>query len=77
VRRINLGGNQSFEVFSKTLILKNPQLRSKLTYAFLRDIYEKFTCVALDYKQQLRYFSKKYQPSVNGVYKNRTHELNK
>ena len=77
VRRINLGGNQSFDVFSKTLLLKNPQLRIKLTYAFLRDIYEKFTCVALDYKQQLRYFAKKYQPAVGPVYKNRTHELNK
>jgi actin-related protein len=77
VRRINLGGNQSFDMFSKTLLLKNPQLRSRFTYAFLRDIYEKFTCVALDYKQQLRYFAKKYQPFISPVYKNRVDELNK
>ncbi len=64
-------------MFSKTLLLKNPQLRSKLTYTFLRDIYEKFACVALDYKQQLRYFAKKYQPAIGPAYKNRTHELNK
>jgi actin-related protein len=50
VRRINLGGNQSFELFSKTVLLKNPQLKNKLTYSLLKDIYEKFTCVAFDYK---------------------------
>lgn len=39
VRRINLGGNQAFEMFSKTLLLKNPQLRSHLTYPYLRFLY--------------------------------------
>lgn len=39
VRRINVGGNNSFDMFGRTLILKNPQLKNKLTYAFLRDIY--------------------------------------
>lgn len=65
LRRINLGGNQSFDIFSKTVLLKNPQLKNRLTYSYLRDIYEKFTCVAFDYKEQLRYFSKKYQPISN------------
>lgn len=82
VRRINVGGNQSFEIFSKTVILKNPSLRSKLTYSLLRDLYEKFTSVAIDYKQQLRYFATKNQPiltntSSTSVYKNRIDELNK
>ncbi len=65
VRRINLGGNQSFEIFAKTVLLKNPQLKNRLTYSYLRDIYEKFTSVAFDYKQQLKYFSKKYQSISN------------
>lgn len=71
VRRINVGGNQSFELFAKTLLLKNPQLKTKLTYGFLRDIYEKFTSVAIDYKEQLRYFSKKYKMQDNTIYRNR------
>jgi len=50
VRRINLGGNNAFELFSKSLLLKNPQLKDKFSYSFLRDIYEKFTSVAIDYK---------------------------
>ena len=71
VRRINIGGNQSFELFAKTLLLKNPQLKTKLTYGFLRDIYEKFTSVAIDYKEQLKYFSKKYKMQDNTIYRNR------
>jgi actin-related protein len=39
VRRINIGGNQSFDIFSKTVLLKNPQLKSRLSYSYLRDIY--------------------------------------
>jgi len=50
VRRINIGGNNAFELFAKSLILKNPQLKDKLNYVFLRDIYERFTSVAIDYR---------------------------
>lgn len=39
VRRINIGGNNSFELFGRSLLLKNPQLKDKFTYSFLRDIY--------------------------------------
>lgn len=39
VRRINVGGNQSFDIFSKTLLLKNPQLRNRFTYSYLKDLY--------------------------------------
>ena len=59
VRRINVGGNNSFEMFAKTLLLKNLQLKSKLTYGFLKDIYEKYTQVAEDYTVQLREMEKK------------------
>ena len=78
VRRINVGGNNSFEIFAKTLLLKNPQLRSKLTYGFLKDIYEKYTQVAEDYTAQLRYLEEKItgkkskKMPVNGsIYHNR------
>lgn len=56
VRRLNIGGNTAFELFGKSILLKNQQLKDKLTYSFLRDIYEQFTSVAIDYKEQLRYF---------------------
>lgn len=56
VRRLNLGGNNAFELFGRSLLLKNPQLKEKLTYPFLRDLYERFTCVAIDYREQLRHF---------------------
>lgn len=39
VRRINIGGNTAFELFAKSLMLKNMQLKDKFTYSFLRDIY--------------------------------------
>lgn len=39
VRRLNIGGNNAFELFGKSIALKNPQLRDKLTYGFLRDVY--------------------------------------
>lgn len=77
VRRINLGGNQAFDIFSKTILLKNPQLKTKLTYSLVRDLYERFTCIANDYKEQLRYFSKKYLTINNQLYRNRIDELNK
>ena len=56
VRRINIGGNTAFELFGKSLMLKNLQLKDKLTYSFLRDVYEQFTSVAIDYREQLQYF---------------------
>jgi actin-related protein len=39
IRRINIGGNTAFELFSRTLLLKNPQLKNKLTYSFMRYLY--------------------------------------
>jgi actin-related protein len=50
VRRLNLGGNTAFELFGKSIMLKNLQLKDKLTYSFLRDIYEQFTSIAIDYR---------------------------
>lgn len=56
VRRLNLGGNNAFDLFARSLILKNAQLKDRLTYSFLRDLYERFTSVAIDYRLQLRHF---------------------
>jgi hypothetical protein len=39
VRRLNIGGNNAFELFGKSLMLKNGQLKDKLTYSFIRDLY--------------------------------------
>jgi actin-related protein 5 len=78
VRRLNLGGNNAFELFGRSLLLKNLQLKDKLTYGFLRDIYERFTSVAVDYRQQLRYFESKFKPKPDAViYRNRVEEANK
>jgi glucose-6-phosphate isomerase len=72
VRRLNLGGNNAFDLFARSLILKNAQLKDRLTYAFLRDLYERFTSVAIDYREQLRYFESKFkqQPDPT-IYRNR------
>ncbi len=78
VRRLNIGGNNAFELFGRSLILKNSQLKDKLTYSFLRDIYEQFTSIAIDYREQLRYFESKFKPSKDSsIYRNRIDELNK
>ena len=84
VRRINVGGNNALEIFGKTLLLKNLQLKNRLTYAFLKDIYEKYTCIADDYRNQIRYFEKKAtgkdhisEPLNKNIYHNRIYEQNK
>lgn len=38
-QRINLGGNNAFELFYKSILLKHPHLREKLTYSFMRNLY--------------------------------------
>ena len=72
VLRINIGGNSAFELFSKSILLKNPHLKDKLNYRFVRQIYEKFTSVAIDYKLQLKYFESRFKQGCNPhVYRNR------
>lgn len=39
IQRLNLGGNNAFEIFSKSILLKHPHLREKLTYGFVRQLY--------------------------------------
>lgn len=70
--RINLGGNNAFELFAKSILLKYPHLREKLTYGFMRHIYEKFTFVAIDYKEQLAFFQSPFKAALDPtIYRNR------
>ena len=39
VCRINIGGNNSFELFSRSILLKNPHFKDKLNYSFMRQLY--------------------------------------
>lgn len=71
VRRLNIGGNNSFELFGRSLLLKSPQLKEKLTYGFLRNIYERFTAVAIDYRAQMNYFESKFRLPRKDIYRNR------
>lgn len=78
VRRINIGGNNAFELFSKSILLKNNQLKDKLNYGFVRQIYEKYTSVAIDYRLQLDYFESRFKQKPNQIiYRNRVAEANK
>ena len=39
VYRINLGGNNAFELFSKSILLKNPHFKDKINYTLMRQFY--------------------------------------
>ena len=65
-------------------MLKNPQLKSKLTYGFLKDIYEKYTQIAEDYIAQIRYMEEKITgkksknlPINSNIYHNKVEEENR
>jgi actin-related protein 5 len=53
-RRIGIGSFQGLELLSKSLHLKYPDLKSKLTNDLLTDIQENYTMCALDYKNQIK-----------------------
>ncbi len=56
IKRINVGGYQSFDVLYKQLNLKFPSFKSKLTQNYVQGIMENQTFCAYDYKDQLDYF---------------------
>ena len=56
VFRINLGGNNAFQLFSRSILLKNPHFKDKINYTLMKQFYQNFTSVAIDYKEQLKYF---------------------
>lgn len=39
IRRLNVGGNNAYEMFSKLITLKNPSVKKYLTNSFLRHLY--------------------------------------
>ena len=73
VRRINVGGTNAFELFAKMVALKNPQLKNKLSYSYLRDLYQKFGRIAIDYKEQLNFFKQMFEVRKHDekIYRNR------
>ena len=74
VCRINLGGSNAFDLFSKSILLKNPHFKEKLNYSFMRQLYERFTSVAIDYRLQLNYFESRFKPPANNtIYRNKIH----
>lgn len=57
-RRINVGLHDSFNVMSKMFTLKYEYLCTKMDFATLKTIFDKFSFCATDYEAQLRYFQK-------------------
>lgn len=53
-RRIGVGSFHGLELLTKSLHLKYPDLRTKLTNEVIQEIQEKYTMCAKDYKKQLK-----------------------
>ena len=78
VFRLNMGGNTAFDLFGKSILLKNPHLKDRINYTLLRHLYENYTSVAIDFRQQLRYFESAFKPALNNIiYRNKIEEENK
>lgn len=53
-RRISIGSDQSRDLLMKSLHLKYPELKMKLTNELVQYIHEHYTMTAIDYEQQLK-----------------------
>ena len=53
-RRISIGSEKAKDLLVKTLHLKYPEIKQKLTNEVIQDIYHNYTMTALDYEQQLK-----------------------
>ena len=53
-RRISIGSENAKDLLMKTLHLKYPEIKQKLTNEVIQDIYHNYTMTALDYEQQLK-----------------------
>jgi len=71
IKRINVGGYNSFDLLYKHLNLKYPQFKQKLGQTSVQAIQENLTFVATDYAEQLNYFQ------YGKEYFNNTHYLNR
>jgi len=71
IKRINVGGYNSFDLLYKHLNLKYPQFKQKLGQNSVQAIQENLTFVATDYKEQLNYFQHGKEFFHNQGYANR------
>ena len=53
-RRISIGSENAKDLLMKSLHLKYPEIKQKLTNEVIQDIYHHYTMAALDYEQQLK-----------------------
>ena len=53
-RRISIGSENAKDLLMKSLHLKYPEIKQKLTNEVIQDIYHNYTMTALDYEKQLK-----------------------
>ena len=53
-RRISIGSENAKDLLMKSLHLKYPEIRQKITNEVIQDIYHNYTMTALDYEKQLK-----------------------
>ena len=53
-RRISIGSENAKDLLMKSLHLKYPEIKQKLTNEVIQEIYHNYTMTALDYEQQLK-----------------------
>ena len=54
VKRIGIGSENAKDLLMKSLHLKYPEIKQKLTNEIIQEIYQNYTVCALDYEQQLK-----------------------
>ena len=59
--KINIGGNQATEHLMKSLNVRFPVFRNKITYEYVNELKEQVTVAAVDYRDQLRYLESVYR----------------
>jgi actin-related protein 5 len=60
-KRISIGGSHHNELLSKSLNLRYPVHKAKLTHQVVQEIQEKHTACALNYSDQLKFFEREYE----------------
>jgi len=63
-KRISLGGSHHNELLTKSLNLRYPFHKKKLTPSVIQEIQENHTACAQNYSDQLRFFEKEYQKAI-------------
>ena len=64
-RRISIGGYHANDLLTKSLHLKYPDFRAKLSPEIIQEIQEKYTYCAKDYLAQLKLLEKVYEYDLN------------